>query len=276
MQDIYRDIMDRKDTGRPAVLVTVVALKGHVPTELQSKMLVGAEGQLAGTVGGGAIEKRALAAAGEVLEQKAPLLKEYFLDDQEHEGDAENTGMLCGGWVSLFYEYIGPATRAYVFGAGHIGRALQPYLAPLDFDVVLVDYRPEQLTGLDLPHLRAGEDYTTLPDLPGLAESYVVVATHSHACDERVLEQILASGVRPRYLGMVASRRKCRRMLANVSERVGKDVDLDWIHVPVGLHLGGNTPAAVALSIAAEIQAVRCGTTGHVHMRDRMAGSEED
>ena len=272
MRDIYSEIVDLRNAGRTAVLVTVVAMKGHVPAELQGKMLVGEEGLLAGTVGGGAIEKRALAAARDVLASKNPLLKEYVLDDKPREGEAENTGMLCGGQVTLFYEYIGPATRVYLFGAGHIGRALQHYLAPLDFEVVLVDYRPEQLAGLDSPHLRAGDGYGTLPDLPAFADSYVVIATHSHTCDERILEQILAAGERPRYLGMVASRRKCRRMLANVRERVGEDVDLDWIHVPVGLHLGGNTPAAVALSITAEIQACRCGTTGHVHLRDRTAG----
>ncbi len=98
-----------------------------------------------------------------------------------------------------------------------------------------------------------------------------MIATHSHVCDERVLEQILATGDRPRYLGVVASRRKRVQMYAGLRQRLGQDLDLDWIHMPVGLHLGGNTPAAVALSIAAEMQACRHGLGGHAHLRDRPA-----
>ena len=67
---------------------------------------------------------------------------------------------------------------------------------------------------------------------------------------------------------MVASRRKRTQMLAGLRERLG-DVDLEGLFMPVGLHLGGNSPAAVALSIAAEIQAFHHGIDGHAHMRDR-------
>ncbi len=68
---------------------------------------------------------------------------------------------------------------------------------------------------------------------------------------------------------MVASRRKRTQMLAGLRERLGEALDLDGLYMPVGLHLGGNSPAAVALSIAAEIQAFHHGISGHAHMRDR-------
>jgi xanthine dehydrogenase accessory factor len=171
----------------------------------------------------------------------------------------------------VFLELLAPAARAYLFGAGHVNRALCAYLAPLGFSVTFVDFRDELLGDLPAPHLVAGPDYGTLPRLPGLADGYVVIATHSHVCDERVLEQLLATGPRPRYLGVVASRRKRVQMVANLRERLDPDLDLDWVHMPVGLHLGGNTPAAVALSIAAEMQAERHGVGGHAHMRDRPA-----
>ena len=275
MPDIYTEILNLRRKGRPAVLVTVVACQGAVPTDLQCKMLVDTGGRIAGTVGGGAIEKLAIAHAQAALASREPLLKEYMLDDHDPRGRATPTGMACGGRVSLFYEVLGAGDRVYLIGAGHVNRALYDVLAPLGFEVTFVDFRPEQLIDLDAPHLAAGNDYTSLPDLPGLAGSYVVVATHGHACDERVLEQILASGVRPRYLGVVASRRKRKQMLAGIRERLGEEVDLDWIHMPVGLHLGGNTPAALALSIAAEMQACRHGIGGQAHMRDRGDSTED-
>lgn len=269
MLDIYNEVVALERQGRRAVLVTVVAVKGHTPAELQRKMLVDAGGRLAGTVGGGALEHLAIARAQAVLAERKPLLQVFHLEPGEH-ADGESTGMICGGQVTLFFELIGTGTPAYLFGAGHVGRALADILGPLGFAVTFIDCRPEQLADLALPHRQADPDYAALPELPDLDAAYVVVATHSHACDETVLVQMLARGVRPAYLGVVASRRKRDRMLAAVRDRTSTSADdLGWIHIPVGLHLGGNTPAAVALSIAAEMQAHRSGVAGHLHLRDR-------
>lgn len=269
MRDIYAEIVDLQRRGIPAVVVTVVAAQGHTPAEVQGKMLVDASGRLAGTVGGGALELRAIARAQAVLAGGEPLLEVFHLDDREH-AEGESTGMICGGRVTLFFELIGAATPAYVFGAGHVGRALAAVLQPLGFAVTLIDSRPELLAGLDGPHMPAGPDYATIPDLPRLADSYVVIATHGHVGDEQVLVELLSRGERPVYLGVVASRRKRDLMLASTGARLGLHADdLAWISTPVGLHLGGNSPAAVALSIAAEMQAHRHGIAGHVHMRDR-------
>jgi xanthine dehydrogenase accessory factor len=270
MLDIYTEIIERQRQGRRAVLVTVVAVQGHTPAELQGKMLVGAGGRLCGTVGGGALEQKAIERARAVLAERKPLLQVFHLDTGDHE-HGESTGMICGGQVTLFFELIGSGVPTYLFGAGHVGRALADTLAPLGFSVTLIDCRPEQLADLAFPTLAAGSEYSDLPDLPDLADAYVVIATHSHVCDACVLVQILSRAERPAYLGVVASRRKRDQMLASVRTHLGPDRhgDLSWIHIPVGLHLGGNTPAALALSIAAEMQAHRHGITGHAHMRDR-------
>ncbi|MBD3220830.1 hypothetical protein GF314_06270 [bacterium] len=279
MLDIHTEILERRRDGRPAVVVTVAAREGSIPTQLQAKMLVDAGGLVMGTIGGGAIEHRAVADAQAVLASGQPLLKEYLLDDGEpRPGDpAEPTGMLCGGRVTLFFEVLAPVDRACLFGAGHVNRALADILTPLGFAVTFVDSRPGQLAGLDRSiAVAAPADYATLPELADLAASFVVIATHSHAADEMVLEQILRTGVRPRYLGVVASRRKREQILGRLRTSLASDaaaddeeLDLGWIHMPVGLHLGGNTPAAVALSIAAEMQACRHGIEGHRHLRDR-------
>lgn len=265
MEDLYQRIVDLRAAGRTAVLVTVVASKGHVPLPPPGKMLADADGRLAGTVGGGALEARALEEVGRVLASGEPLLKDYLLDSADKGGEAnpnmEATGMLCGGKATLFFEVLGVPHRVYLFGAGHVGQAVARVLATLDYAAVTVDSRPEFE-----PQIQAGPDYETLPELPDLAEASAVVATHGHACDQRVLEHILASGRRPRYIGVIASTRKWRTMSEDLRTKLGDDLDLSWVHAPAGLRLGGRTPAEIALSIVAELHAVCTGAGRHDHM----------
>lgn len=273
MADIFAQILEHQRRGEAAVLVTVVEKKGHGPALPQGRLLVGREGRLAGTVGGGAIEKRAIEQALALLNTGGTLLKSYLLDEGDGVGDLEPTGMQCGGTLTLFFETLAPAARAYLFGAGHIGLELAPLLRNLGFAPVLIDCRPEARESAPGAVLAAGDDYRTLPELPGLADAFVVIATHGHACDKRVLEGILDLGVEPAYCGLIASTRKWRAIAEQIRGERGADLDLSWIHSPAGLRLGGGTPAEIALSLAAEIQAVRTGKGRHDHMRDPEASS---
>ncbi len=266
MTDIFATIVDLQRRGRSAVLVTVVAKQGHVPLDPPAHMLVDAGGRVAGTVGGGAIEKHALAEAQAVLVDGEPRLREYLLDEDRPGSHDVATGMLCGGKVSLFYERLAPARRAYLFGAGHIGQALAPLLPPLGIVPVLVDCRPEYLSGRPELCLQAGPDYATLPELPGLDQAAVVIATHGHAGDQRVLAHVLASGARPPYIGLIASTRKWRVMARELRAELGEAAPLDTVRAPAGLRLGGRSPAAIALSVAAEMQAALTGEGEHDHL----------
>ena len=94
------------------------------------------------------VEQRAIADAREVLSSRQPLSREYVLDgDVPAVAGVEQLPMLCGGRLTLFFEPLGAAAQVYLFGAGHVGRALCQALVPLDFAVTFVDYRPEQLAG---------------------------------------------------------------------------------------------------------------------------------
>jgi xanthine dehydrogenase accessory factor len=90
-----------------------------------------------------------------------------------------------------------------------------------------------------------------------------VIATHDHALDERVLERALLQA--PHYIGLVGSRRKVLRLLARIRERRG-ELDLSRLHAPVGLALNARGPEEIAISIAAELVALRRGAT-LPHMR---------
>lgn len=274
MADILAALLDRRSRGPAAVLVTVVEKKGHGPAAPPARMLADGDGRVAGTVGGGAIEKRALDDARAVLADGEPRLRTYLLSDGDPVDGAEPVGMACGGRVTLFYERIAPARRAYLFGAGHIGLALIPLLESLGWAPVPVDCRPDALRDAPLPCLAAGPDYRELPELPELARAAVVIATHGHACDRNVLAELLRRGERPAYTGLVASARKWRTIGEELRAELGPDLDLSAVYAPAGLRLGGGSPAEIALSIAAEIQAVTTGAGRHDHMRDVPGGRE--
>jgi len=266
MTDIFTTLVDLQAQGRTVVVVTVVGAKGHVPLGPPARMVVGGDGLLAGSIGGGAVEKIALAEAAEVLADGEPRLREYLLDEDRPGSHDVATGMVCGGKVMLFFERIAPARRCYLFGAGHIGQALAPLLPPLGIEPVLVDCRPQYLVGRGAACLPAGPDYVSLPELPGLDEAAVVVATHGHAGDQRVLAEVLRRGARPWYIGLVASTRKWRRMAAELRDELGADAPLDLVRAPAGLRLGGRSAAAIALAIAAEMQAALTGEGEHDHL----------
>ena len=266
MDDIFTTIVELQRQGRTAVLVTVVAKQGHVPLDPPARMLVDASGRVAGTVGGGAIEKHALADARAVLADGEPRLREYLLDQDRPGSHDVATGMVCGGKVTLFFERLVPARRAYLFGAGHIGQALAPLLPPLGIVPVLVDCRPEYLAGRQGLCLAAGPEYTTLPELPGLDEAAVVVATHGHASDKRVIAQLLGGGARPPYIGLIASTRKWRLLARELRDELGTAEPLALVSAPAGLRLGGRSPAAIALAVAAELQAALSGEGRHDHL----------
>lgn len=266
---VFRAVVAARERGEEAILVTVVEKEGSGPAEPGAKMLVAADGRTAGTVGGGALELLATRRAlGLLAEQSSAFLRYALGDGDAVEGD-EPTGMLCGGRAALFFEYLGQPLRVYLYGAGHVGRALARTLAPLGAYVTAIDPRPEALT--QVPEARrtvAGDYVDALADAGVRPGGFHVIATPGHASDYQVLRALLTGDLAPRYVALVASRGKAASLLARLREEAG-DMDTSALYTPAGLDLGGSSPAAIALSIAAEIQAVYHGKRTHAHLRDR-------
>lgn len=249
------------DSGEAVGMATVVGLSGSIPTDVGSRLLVNAEGQLlAGTVGGGQLEAIVIhRLVRAIAERRSPYLDEHHLTDDE----AATLGMTCGGSVQLFCEPFNTAPEVLLVGAGHVNQALAKLLVPLEFQVTVVDDRPEWCRAEYFPpgvHLRVVDSLQA--PFGGLSRSegcLMVVATRCHATDGLVLRAALG---RPwRYVGLIGSRTKVAKLLAQLEGLEGFPLLQASLRGPVGLDLGGKTPAAVALSIAAELQAVRHGRT---------------
>ncbi len=156
-------------------------------------------------------------------------------------------------------ERVEPPAPAVICGAGHVGQAVAPLLAGLGFRVVVIDDREEFASRERFPN---GEllvrPFEGALEAAGVDErSYVIVVTRGHVHDLGVLEQALR--LRARYVGVMGSRSKRARMFAALREAGVSDDVIAGIHTPIGLSIGAETPAELAVSIAAEIVRVRAG-----------------
>ena len=268
MINVFEKIVELQQTGGDGVLVTVVEKEGSGPLPPGAKMLVYDDGRTVGTIGGGALELLATRTALEVLCEQKSRLKRYALSEQNEVVEGEPTGMLCGGRVALFYEYLPANPRVYLFGGGHVGQALVRHLRDLDFHVAVIDSR----AGIDDAGLGADRvliaDYDrALSDEQVPEGGFFVIATHSHRFDYALLRRVLTSDWKPRYVGVIASKKKATGFLRDLKTELGSGADLRALYMPIGLDTGGSSAAEIAVSIAAEIQAVRYGRSGLLHLR---------
>jgi len=273
MVDIYKELDNLRKQGKDAVIVTVTEKSGMGPADVGKKMLV-TEGNIAfGTVGGGAIEYYAREKCKEVLEKRISFSEKYILNDRTVSVDDGSIilPMACGGRVTLFYEFVGPKQYVYIFGAGHCGAALARVLKPLGFFTTIIDERDYVINALDgAADVKVNEGFVEYIEKHGLPDNrYIVVCTPSHQNDFHVLNKILELKIKPKYFGMLCSKKKIGDYLEKAYQLYGKDIDLTNFYSPIGLQTGGDSPEEVAISIAGEILSVFYGKESiNSHMRD--------
>ncbi len=264
--DIYQKASELKKANQAFVLVTVVKTTGSTPGKAGFKMIVDREGNSFGTVGGGAIEKEALSEAGRILQTGADSkLMEYLLDKDEKvvKDDVKVVPMSCRGKITLFYETEKASSTLYVFGGGHVGRALIEIAQNLRFSIVLIDNRNDILqTSRDKNINCVFSEYKAFAESFSPDEdSYYVILTYGHTFDYDILETLYRRKLVTKYAGVIASRSKAAEMIKSLKKDIGADVDLSLLHTPIGIKTGGDSAFEIALSIAAELQAVKYGKT---------------
>ncbi len=233
------------------VQCTVIDTKGSTPLKAGAKMLVLGDGTIYGTIGGGNVEKLAITDALESLKLNHPEIKEYNLLQNE---------MCCGGVMKIFFEPMQRAKQLLIFGAGHVGAAIVGFAQTLNFKTVLIDERCDilkkvHLLSTDKMQMHHKEAF---PFLNFDSDTYIVICTHLHEYDREILAYCLSQP--NAYLGMIGSKRKVlvtrkRFLLQEVSTRE----QLDKVDMPMGLDIGQNSPAEIALGIIAKIIAVSNG-----------------
>lgn len=255
--EVFAAIGEVLSRGEEAALVTIVSSNGSTPQRVGAKMLVYADGRIVGTVGGGCYEHDAIGKARQVLETRKPATVKYDLNDDF----AEETGLVCGGQMEVFIEPIESSPAVYIFGAGHVGFYLARMAHDAGFGVHVVDDRAAFANAERFP-FAASVVVDDIPDwlaktaLPPTA--YAVIVTRGHRNDLDALRALAPRELR--YLGLIGSRAKVARLYEQLLGEGGVSPErLARIHGPIGLDLGAVTPQEIAVSITAELIAVRRG-----------------
>ncbi len=255
-QEVFAALSDAMQRGEAVALVTIVRSNGSTPQRGGAKMLVYADGRTVGTIGGGCYENDAFGKAREALTSRKPLLVKYELTDDF----AAESGLICGGQMEGFIEPMEPAPEVFVFGAGHVGHSLARRAHQAGFRVHVVDDRQKFASTDRFPD---GTD-VIVADIPEWLEShtlpataYAVIVTRGHRHDLDALRTLVSSPLR--YLGLIGSKAKVKRVYdALIAEGIDP-TSLARVHAPIGLDIGAITPEEIAVSILAELIAVKHG-----------------
>ncbi|MDD3122384.1 MAG: XdhC/CoxI family protein [Candidatus Izemoplasmatales bacterium] len=273
MDIIYEKILEYQKKGIPMILVTAVEKEGAGPVEVGKKMIVTDTKEYFGTVGGGKLEYYAINKCASLFRSRKPLLERYALTESEIIPNALTLPMVCGGVVTLFYEYLGSKEDVYIFGAGHVGQALANILKTMNFHVKVIDERKQIIDAFQNADMLYNQGFVDFIENVGIKEdSFVVVCTPSHEYDYHVINKVLELGLKPKYLGMLCSPVKLNDYLDKTYETFGKNVNLKHFYAPIGLDLGGNKPEDIAISITSEILAISNHKQNHSHMRETNHG----
>ena len=256
-QEVFAALNEALQRGDEVALVTIVSSTGSTPQRVGAKMLVYADGRTVGTIGGGCYENEAFWKAREAITTRKPLKLKFDLNDDF----AQETGLVCGGQMEVFVEPVEPSPELYVFGAGHVGYFVGKMAHEVGFHVHVVDDR-EKFANTE----RFGEGIQVVVDhiptwlethqLPPTAYAVVVTRGHTHDLDAM---RVLAGAKSLRYVGLIGSKAKVKRIFdALMDEGTSADA-LKGIHAPIGLDIGAITPQEIAVSIVAELIAVKHG-----------------
>ena len=313
----------------PVVLVSVIASSGSTPRGAGALMAVFRDGTSSGTIGGGAVEYEAQKHAAGLFDAKSSHIASYTLS----KNDVADLGMICGGEVTVLYEYIGcfenrqydmikymrgaldrnentwlirrierdkpPETtlydskglhfavlsreeeitpllgnapafshgdiqyyaeplsrsgRVYVFGGGHVAQELVPVLNRIGFPVTVYEDR-ENFARIELfpdaDYIIRGE-FTEISELISVGEpDFVIIMTRGHQNDYEVLEQMLRTPAR--YVGCIGSSKKLAAVKQRLLEAGIPETAFARLRSPIGLRIKAETPAEIAVSIAAEM-----------------------
>jgi xanthine dehydrogenase accessory factor len=261
--DLLEELLAARRAGVACAVATIAVTKGSVPREAGAKMIIYSDGGSSGTIGGGKFEALVVTDALAALENTTPLLKTYPL----HEGDAESFGAICGGEVTVLIEPQKSGPPLFLIGAGHCAQAIAKLAAECGFIVTVVDDRQELLSQLPTASLRIAA--VAPPEFIGgrawKSDEALVIVSRNFEIDREALHAAVQNpGVG--YLGMIGSTRKVRQVFEELTARgVAKDA-LAKVYAPLGLDIGADSPAEIAVSVLAELLQVLRRRSG-AHLR---------
>lgn len=260
--DFFSDLLEARGSGQPFVVVTVVQTQGSVPRHPGAKMVVLPDGSIMGSVGGGKFESLVIAEAQKRLVDGQNLLKKYPL----REGETDSFGAICGGEVTLWFEPHKKAPVLLIVGAGHCAQGIAKLGSECGFHVTVVDDRKEWTEICPGVHRKITDQVPqeVIRTMKWTREDAIVLVSRNFMIDRDALEEAVQVKV-VGYLGMIGSRKKVLQVYDELKAKGVKKEELARVYAPIGLDIGSDTPAEIAVSVMAEIlQVLRKAKGGHL------------
>lgn len=248
--DAWEQIAALRRDGIDGIVITIISVRGSVPGETGSKAVVTGKGMILGNLGGGKVEAKAVEFA----------MSLFAVDLRCHSVTwnlQRDVGMTCGGEMSFLFEKVVSREPWHVaiFGAGHVTQALVPVLATLACRIDVIDTRGDWLAKIqprDNVRLRLVDSFEAGAGLLDSA-SFALSITTGHSADRPVLREVLSRFPDVAFVGVIGSAAKRSVLLRELRDDGLPEMLLQKIVCPLGLPIGGNHPAEIAISIAAQL-----------------------
>lgn len=247
---LTREALRLLEAHRPFVRATVVRAQGSVPGKLGASMIVREDGSTLGTVGGAALEETVKSLAREALAARRGDLRHFDLQKWK----AGGLPSLCGGSVDIALEYVPARPNLLLWGGGHVAQALAALLPGLEYDFSVADDRADWVSRERFPAADRREVVA-----PGAVWEVFEPASFTHLYllgydamkDGELLHHSLDRF--PNYIGLISSAAKRAHLFSDLRRRGVPEERLARVHAPIGLAIGAESPAEIAVSVVAEI-----------------------
>jgi xanthine dehydrogenase accessory factor len=260
-EGIYELLLDAFKAGEACALATVAKVTGSAPRETGAKMVIYKDGRSAGTIGGGKFESLVIAEAVQAISSRNSVLKTYPL----HEASENSFGAICGGEVTVLIEPQPQPPLFCLVGAGHCSQALAKLARECGFAVTVLDDRVELLgpssfsSSIRCLSDPAAENF--IRDHKWCDRDALVLVGRNYHIDREALAAALETGGMG-YIGMIGSKKKVLNVFDELAARGLSREALSQVRAPIGIDIGADSPAEIAVSVMAEVFAVLRGANG--------------
>jgi len=227
--------------SQPFAWVTIIGQEGSSARHLGSSMIVTLDGEVIGTVGGAIAELQLIEQAIQAIKEGRPRTVKVPLP-------------VCAGVITCFINVFKAPPTLVLVGAGHVAQPMSKLAKMLGFQIVVMDDRSDYATKERFPEadLVVVDDWEkALKELPISSNTYIIILTYAGESDELALRTVVRSSAA--YIGMISSQSKAKGILARIKRDGISDELLRRIVTPIGLDIGAETPAEIAVSTMAEI-----------------------
>ncbi|KGK82725.1 XdhC/CoxI family protein [Clostridium sp. HMP27] len=252
---IMEEVLKKVHENKKCSLAMITEVQGSSPGKINAMMAVFEDGTTYGTIGGGKLEYTAIKDSLECMEKGTS--KEFTYALQTGEGGLQ---MDCGGQTKVFVKSFLPTPKLLIVGGGHVGMELAKVSKFLNYYTVVFDDREEYANKerfKDVEETIVGDFKENLSKYHIDENTYIIIVTRGHLCDEIALESVINS--KAKYIGMIGSKGKVINMINRLKEKGVDKEALERVYAPIGLKLGGNEPNEIAISIFAEILMIKNG-----------------